>query len=105
MNQRKYAMELLTDTSLLTYKPALTPIDNHAKLSSTRSVHFTYARVNIRLIRRLMYLTNTQLDITFFVQQLSLFLAKPTISHYSATILRYIRGASSLGLFFLPTLI
>jgi len=36
------------------------------------------------------------------VQQLSQFLVKPTISHYTAVIriLRYIKGASSLGLFF-----
>jgi len=40
VNQRKYALELLTDAGLLAYKPAPTPIDNHEKLSSTRSVHF-----------------------------------------------------------------
>jgi len=36
------------------------------------------------------------------VQQLSQFLAKPTISHYTTVIriLRYIKGALSLGLFF-----
>jgi len=35
MNQSKYALELLTNTGLLACKPALTPIDNHTKLSST----------------------------------------------------------------------
>jgi len=41
-------------------------------------------------------------DITFSVQQLSQFLAKPAIAHYNATsrILRYIKGVPSLGLFF-----
>jgi len=36
------------------------------------------------------------------VQQLSQFLAKPGIAHYNATIkiLRYIKGAPSLGSFF-----
>jgi len=54
------------------------------------------------MIGRLMYLTNTQLGITFSVQQLSQFLDKPTIAHYNATIgiLRYIKRASSLSLFF-----
>jgi len=49
-----------------------------------------------------MCLTNTQPDITFSVQQLSQFLDKPTIVHYNAAIriLRYIKGAPSLGLFF-----
>jgi len=41
VNQRKYALELLTDAGLLACKPALIPID-HAKLSSTGSVPFTY---------------------------------------------------------------
>jgi len=49
-----------------------------------------------------MYLTDARPYITFFVQQLSQFLAKSTIAHYNATIriLRYIKGALSLGLFF-----
>ena len=39
------------------------------------------------------------------MQQLSQFLAKPTIAHYNAAIriLRYIKGAPSLGLFFSST--
>jgi len=39
------------------------------------------------------------------VQQLSQFLVKPTIAHYNAAIriLRYIKGAQSLGLFFSST--
>ena len=41
VNQRKYALELLTDAGLLACKPAPTPIDNHEKFSSTGSVPFT----------------------------------------------------------------
>ncbi|XP_068476197.1 uncharacterized mitochondrial protein AtMg00810-like [Phaseolus vulgaris] len=105
VNQRKYALELLTDAGLLAYKPAPTPIDNHEKFSSTRSVPFTNIQAYRRLIGRLMYLTNTRPDITFSVQQLSQFLAKPTIAHYNAAIiiLRYFKGAPSLGLFFSST--
>jgi len=49
-----------------------------------------------------MYLTNTRLNITFSVQQLSQFIDKPTIAHYNAAIriLKYIKRAPSLGLFF-----
>jgi len=72
------------------------------KISFTRSVPFTYIQAYKRLIGRLMYLTNSRPDITFFVQQLSQFLAKPTISHYivAIRILKYIKGSPSLGLFF-----
>jgi len=102
VNQRKYALELLTDACLLACKPALIPINNHEKISSTGSVPFTDIQAYKRLIGRLIYLTNTRPDITFFVQQLSQFLVKPTIAHYTATIriLIYIKGALSLGLFF-----
>jgi len=40
MNQRKYTLKLLTDTSLLAYKPAITPMDNLVKLPYTGSVSF-----------------------------------------------------------------
>jgi len=42
-------------------------MDNHINLSSTESVSFTDVHAYRRLIRRLMYLTNTSPDITFFV--------------------------------------
>jgi len=41
MNQRKYALELLTDAGLLVCKPVVTFMDNLIKLSSTGSVPFT----------------------------------------------------------------
>ena len=69
MNQRKYALELLTDAGLLACKPTVTPpVDNLVKLSSTGSVPFTTVHAYRRLIGRLMYLTNTRPDITFSVQ-------------------------------------
>jgi len=67
MNQRKYALELLTDASLLACKPAVTPMNNFVKLSSTGSVPFIDVHAYRRLIGRLMYLTNTRPDITFSV--------------------------------------
>jgi len=95
-------MELLIDAGLLACKPAVTPMDNLVKLSSTRRMSFTYVHAYRRLMGRLMYLTTTRTNITFFVQQLSQFLNKPTIAHYNTTtrILKYIKGAPNLGLFF-----
>ena len=93
---------MLTDAGLLAYKPAITPMDNLVKFSSTRSVPFSDVHAYKRLIGRLMFLTNTRPDITFFVHHLSQFLDKSTIAHYNAAIriLKYIKGAPSLGLFF-----
>nr|KYP37487.1 hypothetical protein KK1_041318 [Cajanus cajan] len=102
VNQRKYALELLSEAGLLACKPASTPIDNVAKLSSTKGEPFRDVLAYRRLIGRLIYLTNTRPDIVFSVQQLAQFLAKPTMFHYTASIriLKYIKGAPSLGLFF-----
>jgi len=90
------------DASLLACKLAPTPIDYHAKLSSTGSVPFTNIQAYRRLNERLMYLTNTRPDVTFYVQQLSQFLVTPVLAHYNATIgiFRYIKGAPSLDVFF-----
>jgi len=92
MNQRKNALELLKDVGLLACKPTITPMDNLVKLSFTKSVSFGDVHAYRRMIGRLMYLTDTRLDITFSVQQLSQFLDKPKIAYYNATIriLRYI---------------
>jgi len=77
-------------------------MDNLVKLSSTGSVPFSDVHAYKILIGRLMYLTNTRPDITFSIHQLSQFLDKPTIAHYNAAIriLKYIKEAPSLGLFF-----
>ena len=101
-NQRKYALEVLKDAGLLAYKLAITPMDNLVKLSSTESVPFIGVHAYRRMIGRLMYLTNTRHDITFYIQQLSQFLYKPTIAHYNVVIriLKYIRSSKS-GLIFL----
>jgi len=55
-----------------------------------------------RLIGRLIYLTNTRLDITFATQQLSQFLTSPTEKHFIAAtrILRYLKKCPGQGLMF-----
>ncbi|KAL0352360.1 UNVERIFIED_CONTAM: Retrovirus-related Pol polyprotein from transposon RE1 [Sesamum calycinum] len=54
------------------------------------------------LIRRLLYLGFSRLDVSFVVQQLSQFLQHPREPHYDAAmhLLRYLKGTSTLGRFF-----
>ncbi|XP_019451704.1 PREDICTED: uncharacterized protein LOC109353797 [Lupinus angustifolius] len=57
-----------------------------------------------QLVGRLLYLTNTRPDITFVVQQLTQFMANPTVMHHKAMtrVLRYIKGTPGQGLLY-PT--
>ena len=54
-----------------------------------------------RLIGRLIYLTNTRLDISFSVNKLSQFVSAPTSTHQQTVfqILRYLKNAPGYGIF------
>ncbi|XP_019263173.1 PREDICTED: uncharacterized protein LOC109240936 [Nicotiana attenuata] len=82
MNQRKYALELVSEIGLAGSRTTVTPLDFNHKLSS------------VELDRP---------DISFVVQVLSQYMHAPKQSHMDATIrvVRYIKGTAGLGLFML----
>uniref|UniRef100_A0A3Q7GZI6 Reverse transcriptase Ty1/copia-type domain-containing protein n=1 Tax=Solanum lycopersicum TaxID=4081 RepID=A0A3Q7GZI6_SOLLC len=106
MNQRKYALELISETGLSGARPSLTPLETNMKLTSAdymQDVHDElFADINKyqRLIGKLLYLTNTRPDIAFSVQCLSQFMQKPTLSHWNAAlkVVRYVKTAPGLGI-------
>jgi hypothetical protein len=100
--QRKYCLDLLTDTGLLGSKPAPTPLDPSVKLHHEDSAAYDDIAGYRRLIGKLLYLTTTRPDIVFAVQQLSQFLSKPTIVHYETAcrVVRYLKGSPGKGLLF-----
>lgn len=79
--QRKYCTNLLTDTRMLGCKPVNTPMDYNL---------------------RLLYLTTTRPYITYSVQQLSQFMARPIQTHQSVAIRipKYLKKALGQGLVF-----
>lgn len=102
VNQRKYTLELLQDAGLLATKPSDIPFNPTTKLSSTDGAPLEDPSSYRRLIGRLLYLTNTRPDISFYVQHLSQFVSKPLVPHYTAAtrILKYLKSAPAKGLFF-----
>ncbi|XP_058746738.1 uncharacterized mitochondrial protein AtMg00810-like [Vicia villosa] len=100
--QRKYCLDLLTDSCLLGSKPASTPSDPSIKLCFDDAKHFPDIPAYRRLVGCLIYLNTMRPDITFITQQLSQFLSKPSITHHNVAcrVLRYLKSCLGEGLFF-----
>ncbi|WVZ16876.1 hypothetical protein V8G54_009858 [Vigna mungo] len=102
LSQRKYILDLLTEAGMLNCAPMPTPMAHSSQLSSQGDLlNDEDASSYRRLIGRLIYLTNTRPDITFFVNNLSQFVSAPTALHQQAAnrILRYLKGSPDNGIF------
>ncbi|RVW50165.1 Retrovirus-related Pol polyprotein from transposon RE1 [Vitis vinifera] len=95
INQRKYALELLTETGYLGCKPAKTPMQLNMQLSQDDGELLTNPSMYRRLIGKLIYLTITRPDLTYSVNKLSQFLSQLRRPHLQAVyrILQYIKGS------------
>ena len=100
--QRKYALDILTDSGTLGSKPVKLPLDQNLKLSKEAGDPLPDPSVYRRLIGRLLYLTLTRPNISYPVQTLSQFMEVPTTSHLAAAtkVLRYIKKAPGQSLLF-----
>ena len=83
-------------------QPVSTPMDPNLKLSTELGELLSDASVYQRLISRLIYLTNTHLDIIFAVSVVRQFMHAPCTSHVDVVhhILRYLKTCPSLRLFY-----
>ena len=81
--KRKYALDILNDAGMLGSKSISTPCDYTTKLHqhSGSPLSIKDASSHRRLIRRLIYLTNSRSDIRYVVEQLSQFIVDPTTYH------------------------
>ena len=106
INQREYALELISEAGLAGAQPVFTPLECNIKLTSveynTSNVDPLFLDVSRyqRMIGKLLYLTNTRPDIAFAVQNLSQFMQQPKHSHWNATlrVINYIKRSTRLGL-------
>ncbi|XP_016165310.1 uncharacterized protein LOC107607930 [Arachis ipaensis] len=102
---RKYVLDLLSEYDMTNAKPVTTSMDYSTKLSKDCAAPFQDIFLCRRLVDRLLYLTNTRLDISFAVGKLSQCLDCSTISHHQAVlrVLKYLRLVPARGLFFLTS--
>ena len=88
ISQRKYAMDILEETGLMSSKSVDTPMDPNTKLLPNQG--------------KLNYLTVTHPDISFAVSVVSQFLNSPCEDHWNAVIriLKYIKKSPGKGLLY-----
>lgn len=100
LSQRKYTLDILFEAGLLAAKPSEFPMEQQHRLAQTESSDYTDPEQYRRLIGRLIYLTITRPEISYFVQTLSQFMQTPKHDHWTAAIrlLHYLKASPGKGL-------
>ena len=102
LSQRKYVLDLLTETGMLGCKPVETPMEMNHKLGILPDQAQTDKGCYQRLVGRLIYLSHTRPDIAYAVSVVSQFMHAPSEEHMEAVyrILRYLKSVPGKGLLF-----
>ncbi|KAK3015824.1 hypothetical protein RJ639_005461 [Escallonia herrerae] len=102
LSQRKYALDILSESGLSASKPAAFPMEQNHGLALAGGPLLSDPRPYRRLIGRLVYLTSTRPDICYAIHVLSQFMQSPRSQHWDAAlrILWYLKAAPGQGLFF-----
>ncbi|XP_019450568.1 PREDICTED: uncharacterized protein LOC109352810 [Lupinus angustifolius] len=102
LNQRHYALSLLSDIGSLATKPSAIPFDPATKLQVDLGTPYHDPFAYRRLVGRLIYHPISRPDSSYVVQQLSLYMHKPMDLHYKVAmkVLHYLKQSIAQGLFF-----
>ncbi|KAL0557194.1 hypothetical protein IC582_005712 [Cucumis melo] len=105
VSQRKYTLDLLTETGMLGCRPADTPIEFNCKLGNSDDQVPVDKEQYQRIVGKLIYLSHTRPDISFAVSVASQFMQAPYEKHMEAVnrILRYLKNTLGKGLMFRKT--
>ncbi|KAF7840374.1 retrovirus-related Pol polyprotein from transposon TNT 1-94 [Senna tora] len=94
LSQRKYALDIITETGLLGSRPADTPLEENHRLAMSTSVLLADPEPYRRLVGRLIYLCFTRPDLSYSVHILSQFMQHPRQEHWDAAlrVVRYLKS-------------
>ncbi|XP_020972993.1 uncharacterized protein LOC110269477 [Arachis ipaensis] len=98
--QRKYALNIITETRVLGAKPVATPCKENHRLGSAIGSLLSDPSIYRRLVRRLIYLYFTRLDLAYSVHMLSQFMQNSRIEHWQAAlrVVHYLKGHLGQGI-------
>jgi hypothetical protein len=101
LSQRKYILDLLSETGMTGCRPAYTPIEHNHRLVKEGGSPVDREQYQ-RLVGRLIYLSHTRPDIAFAVSVVSQFMHDPRSHHLNAVmrIIRYLKGCPGRGLLY-----
>lgn len=97
--QRKYTLDILSDSSMTGCRPSNFSMEQHLRLRPNDRSLFSYLTIYRHLIDHLLYLTVTQPQ--HVVKTLSQFMQSPYSSHLNADtcVLQYLKGSVGKDLF------
>lgn len=101
LNQGKYAFDILDDAGLLGAKPSLLPMEQNHRLPLPSGSPMADPARYRPLVGRLVYLTITRPDLSYYVHCLAQFMKSPTVEDWEAAtrVVRYLK-IKGQGVFF-----
>lgn len=102
LSQKKYIFDLLELFDMKHCTTCPSPMVGSKQFTSKGEKELKNPTIFRRLIGALQYVTNTQPDITFFMNKLSRYLSKPTVI-VAKRVLRYLKGTLDHGIHLKPS--
>ncbi|KAL9293162.1 putative RNA-directed DNA polymerase [Arabidopsis thaliana] len=84
--QRKYALDIISETGHMGVKPTTFPLEQNHKLSLAKDGSFSDPTRYRRLVGRLIYLGNTRPELSYVIHILSQFMNDPQNAHWNAAL-------------------
>jgi len=98
--QRKYAIDIITETGLLGVWPASHPLEQNHKLALAFGDTISDPSRYRRLVGRLIYLGTTHPELSYAIHMLSQFMSDPKADHMEAAlrVVRYLKSSPGQGI-------